>query len=129
MDTDIVVVGAGPTGLMLAAWLAELEIDAVIVDGNVNPSVVSALECDLGCEVHVLPRPRARRSCPANSPSYGRTATSPLEPSPLRPLGRLPKCCLVVVRSRVGAVVLQSLFDTVVLREALHAGGQLQRVR
>ncbi len=38
MDADIIVVGAGPTGLMLAAWLAELNIDAVIVDGKHEPT-------------------------------------------------------------------------------------------
>lgn len=38
MDTDVLVVGAGPTGLMLANWLATLGIDAVIADEKDGPT-------------------------------------------------------------------------------------------
>ncbi|SEB46657.1 2-polyprenyl-6-methoxyphenol hydroxylase [Paramicrobacterium humi] len=34
MDTDVLVVGAGPTGLMLANWLAKLGIGAIIADAK-----------------------------------------------------------------------------------------------
>lgn len=38
LRTDVLIVGAGPTGLMLAAWLARLGVDAVIVDGKDGPT-------------------------------------------------------------------------------------------
>jgi 2-polyprenyl-6-methoxyphenol hydroxylase-like FAD-dependent oxidoreductase len=36
--TDVLVVGAGPTGLMLANCLAKLGIDAILVDGKSGPT-------------------------------------------------------------------------------------------
>ncbi|WP_148415791.1 FAD-dependent monooxygenase [Noviherbaspirillum massiliense] len=39
METDILIVGAGPTGLMLANQLLKHDIRAVIVDRNPGPSV------------------------------------------------------------------------------------------
>lgn len=38
LRTDVLIVGAGPTGLMLAAWLARLGVDAVTVDGKAGPT-------------------------------------------------------------------------------------------
>jgi 2-polyprenyl-6-methoxyphenol hydroxylase-like FAD-dependent oxidoreductase len=38
LSTDVLVVGAGPTGLMLAAWLAKLGVDAVLMDGKDGPT-------------------------------------------------------------------------------------------
>lgn len=38
VSTDVLLVGAGPTGLMLAAWLAKLGVDAVLVDGKDGPT-------------------------------------------------------------------------------------------
>lgn len=38
LSTDVLVVGAGPTGLMLAAWLARLGVAAVVVDGKPGPT-------------------------------------------------------------------------------------------
>ena len=38
LSTEVLVVGAGPTGLMLAAWLARLGVDAVLVDGKNGPT-------------------------------------------------------------------------------------------
>ena len=38
LDTDVVIVGAGPTGLMLANCLAKLGVSCVIVDGKAGPT-------------------------------------------------------------------------------------------
>ncbi len=38
LNPDVLVVGAGPTGLMLAAWLAKLGVDAAVVDGKEGPT-------------------------------------------------------------------------------------------
>ena len=38
LDTEVVVVGAGPTGLMLANCLAKLGISVVIIDGKSEPT-------------------------------------------------------------------------------------------
>lgn len=38
MKTDVLVVGAGPTGLLLAAALTKLGVDAVLVDGKPGPT-------------------------------------------------------------------------------------------
>lgn len=34
--TDVLIIGAGPAGLMLALWLARLGVDARIVDKRTN---------------------------------------------------------------------------------------------
>ena len=34
MNTDVLIVGAGPTGLMLACWLARLGIHPLVIDKN-----------------------------------------------------------------------------------------------
>ncbi|MDB5753777.1 MAG: pcpB, partial [Massilia sp.] len=39
MDTDVLIVGAGPTGLMLANQLVRQGIRVVIIDRNSGPSV------------------------------------------------------------------------------------------
>jgi 2-polyprenyl-6-methoxyphenol hydroxylase-like FAD-dependent oxidoreductase len=36
--TDVLVVGAGPTGLMLANWLTKLGVRVVVVDGKTGPT-------------------------------------------------------------------------------------------
>ncbi|WP_323959081.1 monooxygenase [Arthrobacter sp. JZ12] len=38
LSTDVLVVGAGPTGLMLAAWLTKLGVDVVLVDRKDGPT-------------------------------------------------------------------------------------------
>jgi 2-polyprenyl-6-methoxyphenol hydroxylase-like FAD-dependent oxidoreductase len=38
ISTDVLIVGAGPSGLMLAVCLAKLGVDAVIVDGKDGPT-------------------------------------------------------------------------------------------
>ena len=39
MNTDVLVVGAGPTGLMLANQLARRGVRAMIIDRHAGPSV------------------------------------------------------------------------------------------
>src|SRR5436305_9422565 len=39
MDTDVLIVGAGPTGLMLANQLARRGVRAIIIDRHAGPSV------------------------------------------------------------------------------------------
>ena len=41
MDTDILIVGAGPTGLVLALWLTRLGIRDRIVDKAGEPGTTS----------------------------------------------------------------------------------------
>jgi 2-polyprenyl-6-methoxyphenol hydroxylase-like FAD-dependent oxidoreductase len=38
LSCDVLVVGAGPTGLMLANWLVKLGVDVIIVDGKDGPT-------------------------------------------------------------------------------------------
>jgi 2-polyprenyl-6-methoxyphenol hydroxylase-like FAD-dependent oxidoreductase len=38
LTTDVLVVGAGPTGLMLANWLVKLGVDVLIADGKEGPT-------------------------------------------------------------------------------------------
>ncbi|GAA4432283.1 FAD-dependent monooxygenase [Georgenia halophila] len=38
METDVLVVGAGPTGLMLSAWLTRLGVAHELVDGKAEPT-------------------------------------------------------------------------------------------
>jgi 2-polyprenyl-6-methoxyphenol hydroxylase-like FAD-dependent oxidoreductase len=38
MNYDVLVVGAGPTGLMLANWLAKLGVTVVVADGKTGPT-------------------------------------------------------------------------------------------
>ena len=38
LTCDVLVVGAGPTGLMLANWLATLGVEAIVVDGKAGPT-------------------------------------------------------------------------------------------
>jgi 2-polyprenyl-6-methoxyphenol hydroxylase-like FAD-dependent oxidoreductase len=38
LTCDVLVVGAGPTGLMLANWLVKLGVDVVVVDGKGGPT-------------------------------------------------------------------------------------------
>jgi 2-polyprenyl-6-methoxyphenol hydroxylase-like FAD-dependent oxidoreductase len=38
LTCDVLVVGAGPTGLMLANWLVKLGVDVVVVDGKDGPT-------------------------------------------------------------------------------------------
>ena len=50
-ETEVLIVGAGPTGLVLAIWLARLGIRVRIVDRNAEPSATSRA---LGVQARVL---------------------------------------------------------------------------
>jgi 2-polyprenyl-6-methoxyphenol hydroxylase-like FAD-dependent oxidoreductase len=41
LSCDVLVVGAGPTGLMLANWLVKLGVRVIVVDGKAGPTVES----------------------------------------------------------------------------------------
>jgi len=41
LTTDVLVVGAGPTGLMLANWLARLGVGVIVIDGKAGPTTES----------------------------------------------------------------------------------------
>ncbi|MCW4456892.1 FAD-dependent monooxygenase [Microbacterium sp. MPKO10] len=86
MDTDVVVVGAGPTGLMLAAWLARLDVDAVIVDSKHEPTRESravglqARSIEIYDQLGVADRVMAEaRTAPAARPGYGHSMLHPVE--------------------------------------------------
>src|SRR4051794_20482287 len=38
LTCDVLVVGAGPTGLMLANWLVKLGVDVIVADGKPGPT-------------------------------------------------------------------------------------------
>ncbi len=91
-DIDVLVVGAGPTGLMLANWLAELGVSSAIIDGDDGPMSESralgvhsrSMEIydQLGVVDRVLAeavRAESMRQC------FGRTAFAPI---PLTGLGQ-----------------------------------------
>ena len=40
-ETEVLVVGAGPTGLMAANWLAKLGVSCIVVDGKAGPTIES----------------------------------------------------------------------------------------
>src|SRR6185503_19164154 len=40
-DTQVLIVGAGPTGLVLALWLTRLGVAVRIIDKNAEPSTTS----------------------------------------------------------------------------------------
>jgi len=85
LHTDVLVVGAGPSGLMLAVCLAKLGVDAVIVDGKDGPTresralAVQARSMELYDQLGLVDRVLAGRS-PATAvvPGAGR-----------RPFGRV----------------------------------------
>ncbi|MBM7832369.1 2-polyprenyl-6-methoxyphenol hydroxylase-like FAD-dependent oxidoreductase [Agromyces cerinus] len=68
LDTDVLVVGAGPSGLMAAVCLAKLGVDAVIVDGKQGPTresralAVQARSMELYDQLGLVDRVLAERS-------------------------------------------------------------------
>ena len=68
IDTDVLVVGAGPSGLMAAVCLARLGVDAVIVDGKQGPTresralAVQARSMELYDQLGIVDRVLAERS-------------------------------------------------------------------
>lgn len=86
IDTDVLVVGAGPSGLMTAVCLAKLGVDAVIVDGKQGPTresralAVQARSMELYDQLGLVDRVLAERSAATSVvPGAGRG----------RPFGRI----------------------------------------
>ncbi|ANJ25457.1 FAD-dependent monooxygenase [Agromyces aureus] len=79
LSTDVLIVGAGPSGLMLAVCLARLGVDAIVVDGKAGPTresralVVQARSMELYDQLGLVDRVLANRS-PATTfiPGAGR---------------------------------------------------------
>ncbi len=92
LRTDVLVVGAGPSGLMLAVCLAKQGVDAIIVDGKHGPTresralAVQARSMELYEQLGLVDRVLAERS-PAVTvvPGAGRRAFGRVE---LRGLGK-----------------------------------------
>ncbi len=86
LRTDVLVVGAGPSGLMLAACLAKLGVDAIIVDGKDGPTResralgVQARSMEIYEQLGLVDRVLAERS-PATGivPGAGRRAFGRVE--------------------------------------------------
>lgn len=88
VDTDVLIVGAGPSGLMLAVCLAKLGVDAIIVDGKSGPTresralAVQARSMELYDQLGLVDRVLAKRSAATTVvPGAGRGR---------RPFGRVP---------------------------------------
>src|SRR5688572_9702911 len=85
ISTDVLIVGAGPSGLMLAVCLAKLGVDAVIVDGKEGPTresralAVQARSMELYDQLGLVDRVLAERS----------SATSVVPGVGSRPFGRV----------------------------------------
>jgi 2-polyprenyl-6-methoxyphenol hydroxylase-like FAD-dependent oxidoreductase len=92
LRTDVLVVGAGPSGLMLAVCLAKQGVDAIVVDGKDGPTresralAVQARSMELYAQLGLVDRVLAERS-PAVTvvPGAGRRAFGRVE---LRGLGK-----------------------------------------
>ncbi|MEU8814615.1 FAD-dependent monooxygenase [Actinoplanes sp. NPDC048796] len=91
LTCDVLVAGAGPTGLMLANWLVKLGVDVIVADGKEGPTresralVVQARSLEiydqLGLGDLVL---RAAKRADALAPGFGDRAYGRI---PLGPLG------------------------------------------
>lgn len=85
LRTDVLIVGAGPSGLMVAVCLAKLGVDAVIVDGKDGPTresralAVQARSMELYDQLGLVDRVLAERS----------PATALVPGTPGRTFGRL----------------------------------------
>ncbi|HEY6799358.1 MAG TPA: FAD-dependent monooxygenase, partial [Agromyces sp.] len=91
LRTDVLVVGAGPSGLMLAYTLAKLGVDAIIVDGKDGPTResralgVQARSMEIYDQLGLVDRVLAERSpAVAVVPGAGRRAFGRVE---LRAIG------------------------------------------
>ena len=91
LRTDVLIVGAGPSGLMLAVCLAKLGVDAIIVDGKAGPTresralAVQARSMEIYDQLGLVDRVLAGRS-PATSVVPG-AGSKPFGRVELRGLG------------------------------------------
>lgn len=86
LRTDVLVVGAGPSGLMLAVCLAKLGVDVMIVDGKGGPTResralgVQARSMELYDQLGLVDRVLAERApAPAVAPGSGKRVFGRLE--------------------------------------------------
>ncbi|MCD5345359.1 FAD-dependent monooxygenase [Agromyces sp. S2-1-8] len=86
ITTDVLIVGAGPSGLMLAVSLAKLGVDALIVDGKSGPTResralgVQARSMELYDQLGLVDRVLAERApAAAIAPGAGRRAFGTVE--------------------------------------------------
>ncbi|MHA7240266.1 FAD-dependent monooxygenase [Arthrobacter sp. TMS1-12-1] len=91
-DTDVLVVGAGPTGLMLANWLTRLGVRVVVVDGKDGPTLesralgVHSRSMEIYDQLGVVDRVlAAAEHADSMRQGFGRKAFAPI---PLTGLGR-----------------------------------------
>src|SRR5215468_5911749 len=70
--SDVLIIGAGPTGLVLALWLTKLGVKLRIIDKTAEPGTTSRA---LAAHARTLPPGRPRRCrCRARSQGPGRSA-------------------------------------------------------
>src|SRR5688572_19341779 len=92
MDTDVLVIGAGPTGLMLANQLARRGVRAMIIDRHAGPSLqtralgVQARTLEIYAQLGIVERALelGKRATGANMWAQGRLAAR----VPLGDIGR-----------------------------------------
>src|SRR5688572_5466719 len=92
MDTDVLVIGAGPTGLMLANQLARRGVRAMIIDRHAGPSLqtralgVQARTLEIYAQLGIVERALelGKRATGANMWAQGRRAAR----VPLGDIGR-----------------------------------------
>ena len=91
-DVDVLVVGAGPTGLMLANWLAKLGVSSAIIDGDDGPTSesralgVHSRSMEIYDQLGVVDRVLAEAvRAESMRQGFGRTALAPI---PLAGLGQ-----------------------------------------
>ncbi|MEY9200160.1 2-polyprenyl-6-methoxyphenol hydroxylase-like FAD-dependent oxidoreductase [Sinorhizobium fredii] len=61
LDTEVLIVGAGPTGLTLALWLARLGVDIRVIDKSAGARRNVARPCRAGSDARIPPADRRRR--------------------------------------------------------------------
>jgi 2-polyprenyl-6-methoxyphenol hydroxylase-like FAD-dependent oxidoreductase len=59
-DTQVLIVGAGPTGLVLALWLTRLGVRVRIVDKTAEPGTTSTRGCRAGTDARAIQPDRPR---------------------------------------------------------------------
>ncbi|MFC9561658.1 FAD-dependent monooxygenase [Agromyces sp. NPDC056965] len=133
IDTDVLVVGAGPSGLMAAVCLAKLGVDVMIVDGKHGPTresralAVQARSMELYDQLGLVDRVLAERSTATTVvPGAGRG----------RPFGRIRLRALgagvtpfreitVFEQSRTERLLVDALVE---LGQEVHWGHRLERL-